>query len=278
MTIEQELPIGVFDSGIGGLTVLKALRAKLPDERFIYLGDTARLPYGTKTPKTVSAYALQATHYLLDQGIKLLVVACNTATALALPTLKQHFPNLPILGVIDASAKLAIQASKNKKIAVIATLATKNSKGYEEAIFHFEPQAQVKTEAASLLVALAEEGMLEGDIARLSVEHYLKPIMQDHEVDTLILGCTHFPVLRKTIESVVQGRMQIVDSSHAIADEVKILLTDNLNLMNQQKQKLTQPTKFLVTDGVGRFMQVAEIFLGEQLDAKDISLIEFNFI
>lgn len=279
MTTEQELPIGVFDSGVGGLTVLKALQEKLPNERFIYLGDTARLPYGTKTPKTVSAYALQAVNFLLDQGIKLLVVACNTATALALPTLKQHFPKLPIIGVIDASARAGLNVSHNKHIAVIATQATKNSKGYEEALLRFEPDAKVKTEATSLLVALAEEGMLDNEIARLTIEHYLNPILQDQgfQADTLILGCTHFPALRKTIEAVVGQRMQVVDSAHAVADEVKELLALMPNLVSKQKQTLTQPTKFLVTDGVGRFMQVAKIFLEQEVDANDISLVDFNF-
>ena len=270
----HNLPIGVFDSGVGGLTVLKALKAHLPEERFIYLGDTARLPYGTKTPKTISAYAIQAVNFLLDQGIKFLVVACNTATALALPTLRAHFPNLPMMGVIEPGARAALALSHNQHIAVLATQATVSSKGYEEAILHLNPQAQILAKPATLLVALAEEGLLQGDIPRLTVAHYLEPMLQGRDfcADTLILGCTHFPVLRSVIEEVVAGRMQIVDSAESVALEVCAFLSAQPEL--KSKARAVQPLRFLVTDGVGRFMQVAEIFLEAKVSADDITLVD----
>lgn len=270
----HKLPIGVFDSGVGGLTVLKALRAHLPQEQFIYLGDTARLPYGTKTPKTIGTYAIQAVNFLLDQGIKFLVLACNTATALALPTLKAHFPNLPMMGVIEPGARAALALSQNKHIAVLATQATVNSKGYEEAILHLNPQAQIWAKPATLLVALAEEGLLQGDIPRLTVAHYLEPMLQrqDFTADTLILGCTHFPALRQVIEEVVAQRMQIVDSAESVAFELKAFLETRADLKCQERGM--PPLHFFVTDGIGRFMQVAEIFLEAKISSDEITLID----
>lgn len=271
----RNLPIGVFDSGVGGLTVLKALKATLPNEHFLYLGDTARLPYGTKTPQTVSSYAIQAVSFLLDQGIKLLVVACNTATALALPALKEHFPTLPIIGVIEPSAQAALAISQNKRIAVLATQATVNSKGYEQAILHQDVHAKVLSKPATLLVALAEEGLLAGDISRLAVQHYLEPILNDKEfqADTLVLGCTHFPVLQKVIKEVVVDKMKIVDSAQSVAMEVEKFLLAHPDLL-ATKEPNAQVTRFLVTDGVGRFMQVAEIFLEAKITADDVSLVD----
>ena len=273
----SELPIGVFDSGVGGLTVLKALQETLPHEHFLYLGDTARLPYGMKTPKTISAYAVQATRFLLSQGIKILVIACNTATALALPTLQQQFPDLLIVGVINPGAKAAMQASGNKQIAVIATEATVNSKGYEQALMSLNPSAKVAAWPASLLVALAEEGFFTGAIPRLVVEHYLAPILADKNIvaDTLILGCTHFPVLRLVIEDVVAGRMHLIDSAQAVAEEVRALLAVNPELVRLGQDAAR--TKFLVTDGVGRFMRIAQIFLNKKPVAEDVALVDLNF-
>ncbi len=270
----RNLPIGVFDSGVGGLTVLKALRAHLPEEQFIYLGDTARLPYGTKTPKTIGTYAIQAVNFLLDQGIKFLVVACNTATALALPTLRAHFPHLPMMGVIEPGARAALALSHNKHIAVLATQATVSSKGYEEAILHLNSQAQILAKPATLLVALAEEGLLQGEIPRLTVAHYLEPMLQaqNFSADTLILGCTHFPALRNVIEEVIAGRMQVVDSAESVALEVEAFLIAHPDLKSQSR--VAQPLHFLVTDGIGRFMQVAEIFLEAKISADDITLID----
>jgi glutamate racemase len=272
----SDLPIGVFDSGVGGLTVLKALRAELPREHFIYLGDTARLPYGTKTPNTVSAYAIQAVNFLLKQGIKFLVVACNTASALALPVLQAHFPELPMMGVIAPGAETALKVSGNKRIAVIATQATVSSKGYEEAIFHLDAQAQVLAQSAMLLVAFAEEGLLTGDITKLTVQHYLTPILKNKAfaADTLILGCTHFPVLYKTIHEVVAQRMHIVDSAHSVARKVKIWFDEHPELLMPEDKHLTAPVRFLVTDGIGRFRKTAEIFLAEPVVADEVSLVD----
>ena len=272
-----QLPIGVFDSGVGGLTVLKALEEVLPHEYFLYLGDTARLPYGIKTPKTVSAYAIQATQFLLNQGIKLLVIACNTATALALPVLQQQFPELLMLGVIAPGARAAIKASTTNQIAVLATEATVNSRGYDQAILSLQPGAKVLALPANLLVSLAEEGLFTHEIPKLIIEHYLMPILKqtELELDTLILGCTHFPVLQPAIETVIAGRMQVINSAHAVALEVQALLAQRPELMYPGTQ--TPRTQFLVTDGVGRFMKVARIFLQRELEPQDVSLTELNF-
>lgn len=272
----NELPIGVFDSGVGGLTVLKALQTQLPNEHFIYLGDTARLPYGTKTPKTICAYAIQAVNFLITQKIKFLVIACNTATALALPTLKAHFPNLPIIGVIEPGARTALALSQNKNIAIIATQATVNSKGYDEAILQLNPNAKVSSKAASLLVAIAEEGLLTGMIPKLAVAHYLEPLLQEADVkaDTLLLGCTHFPVLHQVIHEVVAGRMQIIDSAHSVALQVKKFFVEHPELAIKKDHHLRMPIQFLVTDGVGRFMQVAKYFLEMPIAADDINLVD----
>jgi glutamate racemase len=274
----NDLPIGVFDSGVGGLTVLKELKAALPEERFIYLADTARLPYGTKTPATITAYALQAVNFLLSQGIKFLVIACNTATALALPTLKEHFPKLPMMGVIEPGAHAALRVSKNKNIAVLATLATVSSKAYEEALLRNEAQAKILAKPATLLVSIAEEGFLNQELTRLAIVHYLEDILNDQKfnADTLILGCTHFPVLRKMIEQVVAGRMHIVDSAEVLAIEAHELLQQQALLQNNPREALRQNTRFLVTDGVGRFMQVAEIFLQQPINSEDITLVDIS--
>ncbi|MCX7123476.1 MAG: glutamate racemase, partial [Gammaproteobacteria bacterium] len=191
------LPIGIFDSGVGGLTVYRALKRILPHENFLYLGDTARLPYGTKTPDTIIQYALQAARLLIDAGIKFLVIACNTATGPALPVLRKRYPDLPIIGVIEPGAVAALAISKTKHIAVIATEATVAAHSYQSAIYHLDRTAQVVEKAAGLLVPLTEEGFLSGEIPCKIIHHYLDDLLADPNTrpDTLILGCTHFPVL-----------------------------------------------------------------------------------
>ncbi len=267
--------IGVFDSGVGGLTVLRALQAELPHESFLYLGDTARLPYGTKSPETVIRYAKQASEILIHRGVKLLVVACNTATTLALDALHKAFPGIPIIGVLEPGARAASSISKNGNIAVIATESTIKSKGYQRAILAIRPEAKVSTQSCSLFVALAEEGWLDGEITEAIADRYLKSLFEVEDTlkpDCLVLGCTHFPALAASIQKVLGDRVSIVDSAKTTAETVRAVLeAQNLrseNLGNGDAQ-------FLVTDAPDRFARVAQHFLGAKLNESDIELVDF---
>ncbi len=213
-------PIGVFDSGVGGLTVLRALVAQLPQERFVYLGDTARLPYGTKSAETVVRYALQAAEALVSRGVKALVVACNTASSVALPAMSQRFADLPVIGVVEPGAEAAVAASASGRIAVIGTEATVREGAYQRAIVARRPDAQVLAVSCQLFVALAEEGWTEDAVAQAAARRYLTPLFGERGADahaarpdTLVLGCTHFPMLRAVIRAVVGDRIAIVDSA-----------------------------------------------------------------
>ncbi len=269
------LPIGVFDSGVGGLTVYHALKAVLPHENFLYLGDTARVPYGIKTPDTIIQYAIQAARLLTDEGIKFLVIACNTATGPALPILQKIYPKIPVMGVIEPGAEAALAVSKTKRIGVIATSATVAAHSYHEALKRLDHEAYIIEKAASLLVPLAEEGLIEGEIPLSIVHHYLDELLGqqgDQALDTLILGCTHFPVLAKVIRQVVGDTMQIVDSAESVSQAVRRYFETHPALKNQQKTKSL--SQFWVTDGVGRFMNVAQTFLSEELSAAQVKLVD----
>ncbi len=266
MSTLNNAPIGVFDSGIGGLTVLNALWQTLPQESFVYLADTARIPYGTKSPETVCQYAKQVCgQFIRQHHIKALVVACNTASAHALSTLKNEFKDIPILGVIIPGAAAAVKATCNQHIAVIATEGTARSHAYEEAIQHFNQAIRVTTQACSLLVPLVEEGWLEGEITQRIVEQYLQPLFKTQDVttpDTLVLGCTHFPLLKRCIESYVGKNVQVIDSATTAAAQTLSLLQEHDLLSSAPKQE----TLFLVTDSPQRFITTANIFLGKPLD------------
>lgn len=269
----RDLPIGVFDSGVGGLTVLKALQALLPNESFVYLGDTARLPYGTKGPETVKQYALQATEKLLAHTpVKMLVIACNTASVFAYEALCEHHPHLAIIDVVRPGAKTAVEGSKTGHLAVIATEATVNSKAYVKAIQAINPQAVVHQRSASVLVALAEEGWCDNDVAIAAAEHYLKPLLAEtlqYKPDCLVLGCTHFPSLLPAIEVAISESVNIVDSATATALSVVETLSA-ADLLTSNKH----PTQhFLVTDVPERFMRVAKQFLGSDIGLNEIELV-----
>jgi glutamate racemase len=258
-----DAPIGVFDSGVGGLTVVKSLRARLPRESVVYLGDTARIPYGTRSPLTVERYAVQNASFLDAMNIKMLVIACNTASALALPRLRAIAPSLPTLGVIQPGAKQAVRATRSGRIGVIGTEATVASGAYVEAIRGFNPSAVVTARACPLFVALAEEGWTHHEQATRLIAHtYLEPFLAD-EVDTLVLGCTHYPILREVIAEVVGPDVTLIDSGEAVAEEVAILLAER----NQLRTDETPPeSHFYVTDAADRFRRVAERFLGAPLE------------
>lgn len=272
-----QLPIGVFDSGVGGLTVLRELQQALPQESFLYLGDTARLPYGTKSPTTIIRYAQQASQILYNRGIKLLVVACNTASALALPALKQQYTNLPVIGVLEPGAHAACLASRSGHIAVIATEATVNAGGYQNAIKKIRPDARVTAQSCGLFVALAEEGWLEGPETEAVARRYLGPLLKpqlDYIPDCLVLGSTHFPTLLRAIKNVVHEKIAVIDSAKTTA----LVVTETLQLLNLHNVKgRILETRFLVTDAPTRFAKVAELFLGGgKLSASEVELVELQ--
>src|SRR5258706_12000108 len=207
-------PIGIFDSGVGGLTVFREIARALPHHSLIYLGDSARVPYGTKSAETVTRYTLQAAAHLIDRGIGMLVVACNTATAAALPALQSSL-TIPVIGVVEPGARAAVERTRGR-IGVIATEGTVRSKAYTRAIHALNPNIEVIESAAPLFVSLAEEGWANTHVAREVAEIYLSPLL-DANIDTLVLGCTHYPILRGTIEQVVGDGVSIVDSAETTA-------------------------------------------------------------
>lgn len=265
----NQLAIGVFDSGMGGLTVLKALHAHLPQESFVYLGDTARLPYGTKSPDTVKQYAMQMARILVERQIKALVIACNTATTAALPHLQSMLTDIPVLGVVEPGAAAAVAATKNERIVVLATETTIASKAYQELIVKKLPKAVIKTRACSVLVALAEEGMVDNAVAREALKHYLDDVTDE---DSILLGCTHFPVFKSLLASLLPSGVTIVDSAQATALALHHELQKQ-NLFNNDPHHIPQ-INYLVTDSVNRFQKVGEIFLGKRLKLDDIELVD----
>ncbi len=270
---ESGLPIGVFDSGVGGLTVLRAISERLPHERLLYLGDTARLPYGTKSRDTVSRYALQAAARLVEQRIKLLVIACNTATAAALDDLREAWPDLPVLGVIEPGAAAACSASRSGHIAVIATESTINNRAYHKAITDLRPEARVSGRPCSLFVSLAEEGWIEGDVAEAVARRYLEPLFSgagETGPDCLVLGCTHFPPLAGAIRKVVGQGPVIVDSAATTAQAVESELA-RLDLLRAEKS--SPDLRFMTTDDVGRFARIGGLFLGREVKPEDVELV-----
>ncbi len=245
-------PIGVFDSGIGGLTVVSALRRLLPNESIQYLGDTARLPYGGKSATTVQRYSLEIASHLLEQNAKAIVVACNTASALALPLLKENLP-VKVIGVIAPGAQAAAAATRNGHIGVIGTRATIKSGAYERAIRALNPEARIVARACPLLVPLIEEGWLESEITDQILMQYLQPMLDDG-VDTLVLGCTHYPLLRPAISRLLGDTITLVDSAENCALAVRdLLIAENLRAAPQNASAL----QVALTDPPDSFLSVA---------------------
>jgi glutamate racemase len=303
----------VFDSGVGGLTVLKALAAELPHEHFVYLGDTARLPYGTKSPETVARYAVQAAEALTEYGVKCLVIACNTASSVGLPAIREHIHSMPVIGVIEPGAQAACAASKTGHIAVIATEGTVRGGAYQEAILRIRAHAHVIAQPTQLFVALAEEGLHEGPIADSVARHYLDPIFRATRdalsspaivtppdrltrpgttapPDTLVLGCTHFPMLASAIRAAVGPDIQIVDSAATTAKSVRETLQRE-SLMRRDasaggdatsssgRGALSGPAgagviRFLATDSIERFVRIGTRFLERPIDPEEVELID----
>ncbi len=274
-------PIGVFDSGVGGLTVLRALGAEMPRERFVYLGDTARLPYGTKSPETVIRYAVQAADALIERGVKALIVACNTASSVALPAMRERYRDMTVIGVVEPGAEAAVAASRSGHIAVIGTEATVRGGAYQRAITQRRPQAQVRALACQMFVALAEEGWTSGPVARAAAEQYLAPLfgpatpgVGESAADTLVLACTHFPVLQAVIRSVVGPRVVIVDSAATTARAAHSALSERGLLGGEDAARMPDRMRFLATDGVARFAAIGGRFLARSIDARDVELVD----
>ncbi|NNF52687.1 MAG: glutamate racemase [Gammaproteobacteria bacterium] len=270
--MNRDAAIGVFDSGVGGLTVLRALREKLPEENLLYLGDTARLPYGTKSARSVLQYALQATRILDKRGIKMLVIACNTASAYALDALSETHPDLPVVGVIAPGAQAACETSKSGRIGVLATESTVRAGAYEKSIANMRSGAEVHSSASPLLVGLAEEGWLAGEVPEAVIRHYLGALTEKFapgQMDCLLLGCTHFPVLAKSIEKIAGPDVALVDSAHTTAIEVEKILG-----ANQLRRSGGGQIRFLATDGVARFARVGGVFLGKPLEPDQVELVD----
>ncbi|MFL6375345.1 MAG: glutamate racemase [Pyrinomonadaceae bacterium] len=263
----SDLPIGIFDSGVGGLTVYRALHERLPNERFVYLGDTARVPYGTKSLSTVERYAIENSLFLASRGIKMLVVACNTASALALPAIRSAV-GIDVVGVIGPGGRKAVDITRDlpkPKIAVIATEATVASNAYVDAIRRASESAEVMQAACPLFVPLAEENWAFETETRSIAAKYLSGII-DFAPDALVLGCTHYPILREVISDTVGADVKLIDSGEATADEVADLLhskgSANSAVLPRERSLCDDLDHFYVTDAADRFARVAERFLG----------------
>lgn len=277
----RDAPIGVFDSGVGGLTVLRALAERLPAERFLYLGDTARLPYGTKTADTVIRYSVQCAGRLVERGVKALVVACNTASSVALPALAAAYPGIPVLGVVEPGAEAAVAATRNGHVAVIATEGTVRGGAYLRALQARRPELRVTQVPCALFVSLAEEGWTEGAVADAVAHRYLDAVFTGPEApDTLLLGCTHFPVLKATLSSVVGSGVTLVDSAATTAAAMEALLAGmdareqvpayGETLRGQQLPRF----HFLATDGLERFARVGATFMGAPIATGELELVD----
>ncbi|MDR2605513.1 MAG: glutamate racemase [Desulfovibrio sp.] len=282
----RELPIGIFDSGIGGLTVLSAVHRRLKREHCLYLGDTARLPYGTKSRGTIVRYALQAAEKLVERRIKLLVVACNTATAAALPELQKAFAPLPVIGVVEPGARAACAVVSGKKrggnILILGTESTVNCRAYDKAIHALRPDASVRGVACTLFVPMAEEGWLTGPIAEITAARYLAPVMGEEagddrfRPDCIVLGCTHFPPLAGAVASVAGPEPVIIDSAETTAEAVEEELTRRDLLRQPDGSRDTTPSgrlRFLTTDAPERFARVGGIFLNTPLAPANVELV-----
>ncbi len=258
----SEAAIGVFDSGIGGLTVVRQIVRLMPREHVVYLGDTARTPYGSKSAETIRRYALENAAFLLDKGIKLLVVACNSVSAVALDLLQSEL-SIPVVGVIEPGARAAVAATRNKKVGVIGTEATIASGAYTRALKALDASLEIYTRACPLFVPLAEEGWVDNDVARAAARRYLTSLKRSG-IDTLVLGCTHYPLLAGVIQEVLGSSVRLVDSALTTARAVQELLEERrLQRRDQQPGSLS----FFVTDIPERFIKVGHWFMGQPVES-----------
>jgi glutamate racemase len=257
-------PIGVFDSGLGGLTVAHAIMKQLPDESLVYFGDTARVPYGPKSPDTVRRYSAEIGFYLLEQGVKAIVVACNTATAHALPQLRDELP-VPVIGVVEPGARAAVKATRTGHIGVIATAGTVKSGAYVRAIRAVAPDAQVTALACPLLVPLVEEGWTDHEATRLIARQYLASIMHD-EIDTLVLGCTHYPLLKPLLADVVGPRVRLIDSAEETAADTRRMLAE----FDLAAPAGEASYRFIASDDPQQFLTLGQRFFGDTIERVEV--------
>ncbi|HEY9102174.1 glutamate racemase [Chitinimonas sp.] len=260
-------PIGVFDSGIGGLTVTRALMERLPFEDIVYLGDTARVPYGVKSVATIEQFSQQIVDFLMQQEVKLLVIACNTISAVAAQKIRARV-SVPVIDVIDAGARNAVAVTRNGAIGVIATPTTVNSNAYARGVHTLNADARVYSQACPLLVPLVEEGWLDHPVTRMTVQEYLKPVLAEN-IDTLVLGCTHYPLLKPLLSDEVSKDVKLVDSAVSVAEQVAATLNE-LGIANPQRGEATY--RYYVTDIPLRFQTVGERFLGRSL--KNLEMVQ----
>lgn len=264
--IQNQNPIGVFDSGVGGLTVFRSLMERLPFENIIYFGDTARVPYGIKSVETIVQYSREIVQFLLQREVKLLIVACNTMAAVANEAITGMSP-VPVLDVIDAGARMASARTRSRRIGVIGTPATISSNAYARAIFRHDAGSYVFSQSCPLLVPLVEEGWLDHQVTRLTAQEYLKPLLVEH-IDTLVLGCTHYPLLKPLIREITGPDMMLIDSAEAMADMAAGLLTER---RIENPLRVTPQYSFYVTDVPYRFQSIGEHFLGRTLSRIEIA-------
>jgi glutamate racemase len=250
-------PIGVFDSGLGGLTVVKALKKVLPYEEIVYLGDTARLPYGTKSAEAIRRFSIQDIEFLISRNVKLVIVACHSASSVALDELLKRY-ELPILGVIDPGARAAVEATRNGRIGVIGTSLTIGSGSYERAIRNYRRDVEIVAKPTPLFVPLAEEGWLNNDVARRAAATYLKPLKAER-IDTLLLGCTHYPLLKRVIARALGPGIRLVDSSEETARSARARLA-RLDLLRARGRR---GPRFYLSDLSPNFREICSRFLGE---------------
>lgn len=261
----NDRPVGIFDSGIGGLTVARAIYDRLPHESTVYFGDTARVPYGPKSPETVRRYSLEILHWLLGQNVKAVVIACNTSTAHALDALRAA-TTVPVIGVIEPGARAAVGARKGGAIGVIGTAGTIHSNAYAKAIQALAPGARVEQQACPLFVPLVEEGWFAHPAAGLIAEEYLRPV-REASVDSLVLGCTHYPLLKPLLRRVMGDQVQLIDSG----EQTAILLEETLAAADLGADQATVGThRFAVSDDEPRFRQVGSRFIGERLSKAEV--------
>lgn len=259
--MKNSKPIGVFDSGLGGLTVVKELLKNLPSENIVYFGDTARVPYGTKSKKTIEKFSCQNALFLIKEGVKVIVIACNTSSSLALGLLKRTF-KIPIIGVIESGARQAVSKTSSGRIGIIGTRATIASGVYQKTLTAYDRKIKVFAASCPLFVPLVEEGWLDEDVTETVAARYLKPLT-DKKIDTLILGCTHYPLLKKTISKVMGQKVRLVDSAEAVAYDVRnVLKKEGLLFAGAQNKS---KCRFFVSDEPRIFLKEGSKFLGTEI-------------
>jgi glutamate racemase len=268
LIMSSKAPIGVFDSGVGGLTVVKEIMRQIPGETIVYFGDTARLPYGSKSKETVTTYTRQIIRFLMGKGVKAIVIACNTASAFALETVKAEI-DIPVIGVVEPGAKVAAETTKNGRIGVIGTEGTIHSGIYNEFLSETNPLVKVFGKACPLFVPLVEEGLIDDPITMEMVRRYTSELLE-HDIDTLVLGCTHYPLLRKTIRKIVGDQIELVNPAYETAKTLKkVLLEEGL----ENDESLKTDHKFYVSDGAEKFKRFANSILPcEVMETKDVNI------